>query len=121
MHPLVHLIDETWIDRPVDDVAAAVAQPSNWAEWWPTLTLTVTRDRGLKGIQWSATGSMRGSVELWLEPVSSGVLLHHFLRLDPPAAERWSARRVRRETRRLAWHAKRVFWQLKDNLEAGDG
>ncbi len=131
MHPQIHLIDETWIDAPVSAVSAAVADPLNWPRWWPILHLTVTRDRGGKGIQWSASSiaspagrakrvpvPVCGTVEIWLEPFRNGVILHHYLRLDPVAGRLLSARKATSLTRRLAWHAKRVFWQLKDELEA---
>jgi hypothetical protein len=126
MQPQIHLIDETWIDAPAGTVSAVVADPANWQRWWPTLSLTVTRDRQLKGIQWAAGGRARdagraielaGTVEIWLEPYRDGVLLHHFLRLDP-VGRRLSRRSAAVRTRRFAWHAKRVFWQLKDELEA---
>jgi hypothetical protein len=131
----IHLIDQTWIDAPVRAVAAVVADCANWRRWWPGLELTVTRDRKDKGIQWSARpgpvdhsgrrgfarpdrGGFVGTVEIWLEPHRDGVILHHFLRLDPVGG-RLSDRAAAAVTRRLAWHAKRVFWQLKDELEAG--
>jgi hypothetical protein len=119
MPPQIHLIDETWIDCEARIVSNAVADPANWPVWWPGLTLTITRDRGLKGVQWSADGPFRGTVEIWLEPHRAGVILHHFLRLDPPGGERLSRAQAARRTRAFAWHAKRVFWVLKDELEAG--
>jgi hypothetical protein len=129
MQPRIHLIDETWIDAPADAVANEVATPGMWRMWWPTLSLTVTRDRGLKGQQWTAGGQapshrfrrarpLTGTVEIWLEPMRGGVLLHHYLRLDP-VGEQLSRRASERITRDFAWHAKRQFWQLKDRLEAG--
>lgn len=122
MQPQIHLIDETWIDAPPETVSAAVANPANWRRWWPGLHLTVTRDRGRKGIQWAATSpegaapALRGTVELWLEPFGTGVILHHYLRLDalPGPLSRRSAGRL---TGRLARHAKQVFWRFKDELE----
>ncbi len=133
MQPQIHLIDETWIDADVARTSAAVASPVVWRLWWPALYLTVTRDRGLKGIQWSARSipeerrwprgmtsggrvQLAGTVELWLEPAHSGVLLHHYLRLDPTGRP-LSRRQADRLTRRFAWQAKRVFWRLKDDLE----
>ncbi|HEX2902537.1 MAG TPA: hypothetical protein VHO01_03700 [Jatrophihabitans sp.] len=62
-----------------------------------------------------------GTVELWLEPIQDGVLLHHFLRLDPLDGSRLPDRRAARLTRDFAWQAKRSFWQLKDELEASRG
>jgi hypothetical protein len=133
VQPQIHLIDETWIDAPVLAVSAVVADCANWRRWWPTLDLTVTRDRKLKGIQWAARSrpparrigrppaGFAGTVEIWLEPHRDGVILHHYLRLDPAAGRRLSDRAAAARTRRFAWHAKRVFWQLKDELEAGRG
>ena len=124
MQPQIHLIDETWIEAGVEKTAVAVANPARWPAWWPDLQLTVTRDRGLKGIQWAARSpagtrsALTGTVELWLEPVRDGVLLHHFLRLDALDGRPLSRRQALRVSRRLAWQAKRVFWQLKDDLEA---
>lgn len=126
MQPQVHLIDETWIDAPPVTVSAAVSDPANWQPWWPYLRLTVTRDRGLKGMQFAAAPApgggwpaLAGTVEIWLEPFKSGVILHHFLRLEPADGGRLPARVARRCNRRAGWHAKQVFWRLKDQLEAG--
>lgn len=126
MQPQVHLVDETWIDAPPVTVSAAVCDPANWQPWWPYLRLTVTRDRGLKGVQFAAEpapGSgwpaLAGTVEIWLEPFKSGVVLHHFLRLDPAGGRRLSARAARRLNRQAGWQAKQAFWRLKDELEAG--
>ena len=134
MQQQIHLIDQTWIDAPVRTVSAVVADCANWRRWWPGLDLTVTRDRKDKGVQWSArsrpvTGrsglrwfgrpvvELVGTVEIWLEPHRDGVILHHFIRLDP-VGDRLSDRAAAACTRRLTRHAKRVFWQLKDELEA---
>jgi hypothetical protein len=118
VHPQIHLIDETWIDAPVGDVCAVVADRTMWQLWWPTLHLTVTRDRGVKGLQWAARSpELVGTVEIWLEPVRAGVVLHHFLRLDPADGRPLSRRAAVRLTRGFAWHAKRVFWKLKDDCE----
>ena len=130
MQQQIHLIDQTWIDAPVRTVSAVVADCANWRRWWPGLDLTVTRDRKDKGIQWTARSrpgtrrfgqgriELAGTLEIWLEPHRDGVILHHFLRLDPVGA-RLSDRAAAARTRRLAWHAKRMFWQLKDELEDG--
>jgi hypothetical protein len=125
--PTVNLVDETWIDANPARVAAAVGQPAVWALWWPGLELTLTLDRGLEGLQWSAAGRWVGSVELWLEPMQDGVLVHHYLRLRG-SEKRWLGRlswlRPLRPSRRrdpqqvFARQGKRVFWQLKDELES---
>lgn len=126
MQPQIHLVDDTWIDAPPETVSAVIADPANWRPWWPTLDLSLTRDRGLKGLQFAARSRagyhpLAGSAEIWLEPFKTGVILHHFVRLDPVQPAGLSDRQARRHTRELAWQAKRVFWQLKDELESAAG
>ncbi len=48
-------------------------------------------DRGLDGIRWSVTGAWVGSLEVWLEAVGDGVVVHHYARLDPADATGSSA------------------------------
>ena len=120
MDAVVHLIDDSWIDATPVVVAQVVSEPGRWAQWWPNLELRVSRDRGIEGIQWEVRGRFRGTAEIWLEPLRSGVVLHHYLRLDP-TGEAPSRRRARRLNREFAWQAKRVFWRLKDDLEAASG
>lgn len=126
--PALDLVDETYVVVDRARIAAVVADPRRWREWWPDLSLTVFMDRGLDGIRWSATGAWVGSVEIWLEPVGDGVLLHHYLRLDrpgpegvplPAAADPRGRRRDARARARRARDWKRSAWALKDELEAG--
>ncbi len=125
--PAVDLVDETFVvvDRPT--IAAVVGDPERWRAWWPDLALTVFMDRGLDGVRWSVTGRWVGSLEIWLEEVGDGVLVHHYVRLDAvdpasgaarPLAEDASGRRraaQARAARAKAW--KRTIWALKDELE----
>jgi hypothetical protein len=123
----VDLVDETFVVVDRATLAAVVADPARWAAWWPDLRLTVFMDRGLDGIRWSATGEWAGSLEIWLEEVGDGVLLHHYARLDPvvrgavqpvPSDAAGWRRAARARTRRArAW--KRDVWALKDELETG--
>ena len=118
--PLVDLIDETFLVCTPASAAAAVHEPERWAAWWPDLDLVVFMDRGELGLRWSAVGDPVGSVEIWLEPVGDGVLLHHYLRLDPVGAmvtDRRAVRRGVRERARRATEWKRHVWALKDELE----
>lgn len=126
--PALDLVDETYVVVDRARIAAVVADPRRWREWWPDLSLTVFMDRGLDGIRWSATGAWVGSVEIWLEPVGDGVLLHHYLRLDrpgpegvplPAATDPRGRRRDARARARRARDWKRSAWALKDELEAG--
>lgn len=117
--PVLELVDETFVAADARAVATAVRDPLRWAEWWPDLALTPFMDRGELGIRWSAVGrAWVGSVELWLEAVGDGVLVHHYLRLDPVAAAgAASPRRIARERHRRALSWKRAAFALKDTLE----
>ena len=127
--PTVDLVDETFVvaDRAV--LAAVVADPQRWRAWWPDLDLTVFMDRGLDGIRWTARGAWAGSLEIWLEVLGDGVLLHHYARLDPvdgrtgeplpPPDDPVGRRRAARQRARRARAWKRDVWALKDELEAG--
>ena len=127
--PAVDLVDETFVVVDRASIAAVVADPARWARWWPELQLTVFMDRGLDGIRWSVAGRWVGSLEIWLEAVGDGVLVHHYARLDPvdpstggprPVPTDLSGRRRAaraRAVRATAW--KRSIWALKDELEAG--
>jgi hypothetical protein len=113
-HQRMDIADDTFLVADPEAVAFLVADPSSWRTWWPDLQLTVTRDRGVKGLRWAVGGAVTGSMEVWLEPWGDGVVLHWYLRAEP-------TRRVRRpqreRTRRaLAW--KRHVHALKDRLEA---
>jgi hypothetical protein len=117
--PLLELVDETYVSAEVAAVAVVVHDPVRWGEWWPGLTLTPFMDRGDLGIRWSAVGAgWIGSIELWLEPVGDGVLVHHYQRLDPVGgSRRWSSRDLARQRDRRAREWKRQAFALKDALE----
>ncbi|ACU35336.1 polyketide cyclase / dehydrase and lipid transport [Actinosynnema pretiosum subsp. pretiosum] len=115
--PSVDVVDETFLAVPPETVAAAFAAPESWARHWPDLILSVYLDRGAQGLRWTVGGALVGTMEVWLEPVMDGTLLHYFLRADLP--EDAPARRVRKELRRRQLDAKGVSLGLKLALEAG--
>jgi hypothetical protein len=119
----VDLIEETFIAAAPALVAAAVHEPGFVAALWPDLQLTVFMDRGLEGVRWTAAGALVGSCEVWLEPSGDGVIVHTYVRCDPPGDGTRPAilppRAAARETGSRARHAKQVLWALKDRLEAG--
>lgn len=115
--PSVDVVDETFLAVPPAVVAAAFAPPAAWARFWPDLTLEVYADRGTEGLRWTVGGALVGTMEVWLEPVLDGTLLHYFLRADLPAGA--SDRRVRREVRRRQLAAKEVSLGIKMILEGG--
>jgi hypothetical protein len=114
----LELSDETFIAADRSVVAAIVADPGRWAEWWPDLQLTLLRDRGPKGCQWQVSAGPAGTVEIYLEPWHDGTLLHLFLRLELPAG-RVSAGQLHRAARDRTLSWKRRITGLKDELEAG--
>lgn len=114
-------MDETFLVVPPAVLAAEFASPATWRERWPDLELSVFADRGDQGIRWSVTGrDWLGSMEVWLEPVLDGTVLHYFLRVDPaPATPPMSSRAATQEIVRRQRAAKAVAFALKDRLEVG--
>jgi carbon monoxide dehydrogenase subunit G len=76
----VDIADDSYIDAPPARIAAAVADPRNHASWWPHLTVTVARDRGVQGQRWAVEGQIFGSMEIWVEPYWQGAIVHHYVR-----------------------------------------
>ncbi|AOS65128.1 polyketide cyclase / dehydrase and lipid transport [Actinoalloteichus hymeniacidonis] len=122
MHGL-DLADDTFLAVPGDLVSAAVAEPAFLRRHWSELVLRVYADRGVKGRCWTVDGPLHGTMEVWLEPVLDGTVLHYYLRVDPvgpdgrpldltPAARGRLARRWRIIGRGAAL-------ELKLRLEAG--
>ena len=117
--PGFDLVDETFVVATPAAVAAVVRDADRWARWWPDLTLGVFQDRGEAGVRWNVRGALTGSMEVWLEPYGDWVIVHHYVRCDLPCGRTLSPAAAARLRRRRERHAKRVFWALKDELEAG--
>lgn len=121
--PSIDVVDETFLAVPPDRVAAEFADPARWRRLWPDLDLEVMTDRGAQGIRWTVTGALVGSMEVWLERVLDGTVLHYFLRAEPArgsAAEGpRAARRCRRQALARQRAAKAIAFALKRGLEAG--
>jgi hypothetical protein len=123
--PAIDVVDSTWFAARPAVLAAIVAEPGNWRRWWPQLGLEVDEWRGDKGVRWSVISagggaqSLCGSAEVWLEPMFDGVVVHFFLRLDPPPGHRLSQRSCRRVTHRYRLRTKQAFWALADQLDRG--
>ncbi|SHW07589.1 Polyketide cyclase / dehydrase and lipid transport [Mycobacteroides abscessus subsp. abscessus] len=79
----IQIADETFVCADPAAVGAAVANQSSWRRWWPDLKLTVVEDRGSAGQRWTVTGALTGTMEVWLEAVMDGVVLHYFLHAEP--------------------------------------
>ncbi|QUQ67763.1 polyketide cyclase / dehydrase and lipid transport [Kutzneria sp. CA-103260] len=116
--PAVDVVDETFLVVPPAALAAVFSDRANWPRFWPDLRLSVYVDRGDAGIRWTVQGALTGTMEVWLEPVLDGTLLHYFLRADPPAPFRRPKDQLAAiRSRQVA--AKSVALDLKLLLEAG--
>lgn len=114
--------DETFLAVPAARLAPELAQPARWRRWWPDLRLRVQADRGVHGVRWTVSGPVVGTMELWLEPVGDGTVVHYFLHADLVAVSPRPARAARqlsREVGRRRRAAKTVCFELKAALEAG--
>jgi hypothetical protein len=121
--PDIDVLDSTWICARPAEVATIVAEPSNWRRWWPRLDLAVDEWRGDKGVRWlvrpSEGGRLAGSMEVWLEQVFDGVVVHFFLRLDRTDGRPVRRRRARRLEHRYRTEVKELFWSIGDQLDPG--
>jgi hypothetical protein len=116
----VQISDETFVCADPTDVGRAVADSTSWRRWWPDLQLTVVEDRGPAGQRWTVTGALTGTMEVWLETMMDGVILHYFLHAEPArSGTKASARSDLAKLnhgRRVA--GKRMAFEIKTRLEA---
>jgi hypothetical protein len=117
----ITVADETFVAASPQRVGEAIGDPARWRRWWPDLHLRVIEDRGAAGVRWTVTGPVTGSMEIWLEPVLDGVLLHYFLHAEPTGA---SARDLARMNIAKLVHRRRVAgknmaFEVKAEVEAG--
>ncbi len=116
----IQVADETFVAAAGAKVGAAIADPVRWRRWWPDLRLEVIEDRADKGIRWGVTGSLTGTMEIWLESMLDGVILHYFLHAEPSKASVSDAVELDlaklTHQRRVA--GKRMSFEVKNELEA---
>lgn len=117
--PDLDIVDETFVAVPPKVVAAVFAERAAWRRFWPDLALEVYADRGDQGVRWTVRGAVVGTMEVWLEPMLDGTLLHYFLRADLPEGARRRPRDLRRERTRRQLAAKALALGLKTQLEDG--
>ena len=115
----IQVADETFVAADAARVGAAVADRASWRRWWPDLRLEVVEDRAEKGIRWAVTGPLTGTMEIWLEPVLDGVLLHYFLHAEPSGAAAWQLARMNlaRMTHHRRVAGKNMAFEVKATLE----
>jgi hypothetical protein len=116
----VQIADETFVCADPADAGRAVADPAGWRRWWPDLRLTVVEDRGPAGHRWTVAGALTGTMEVWLETMMDGVILHYFLHAEPAGASAQDLARLDlaklNHSRRVA--GKRMAFEVKTRLEA---
>ena len=98
----IQVADETFVAASPAAVGRAVGDRAGWRRWFPDLLLEVVEDRAEKGVRWTVTGPLTGTMEIWLEPVLDGVVLHYYLHAEPAGAAGWRHDRQRRRSRRWA-------------------
>lgn len=116
----IQIADETFVCADPADVGGLIADPANWRRWWPDLRLTVVEDRGPAGHRWTITGALTGTMEVWLEAVMDGVVLHYFVHAEPSGAAAWELTRMdlpkMNHRRRVA--GKDMAFEVKRTLES---
>jgi hypothetical protein len=115
----IQVADETFVAADAAEVGKAVSDPASWRRWWPDLRLQVVEDRADKGIRWTVTGPVAGTMEIWLEPSLDGVLLHYFLHAEPTGAAAWQLARMNlaKLTHRRRVAGKKMAFDVKAKLE----
>lgn len=115
----IQIADETFLCADPVDIGAAVADQRNWRRWWPDLQLTVIEDRGPAGQRWTVTGALTGTMEVWLEAVMDGAVLHYFLHAEPAGVTGAALAELDlpqlNHQRRVA--GKNMAFEIKNNLE----
>jgi len=116
----IQIADETFVAADPAAVGRAVADPASWRRWWPDLRLEVVEDRADKGLRWTVTGPLAGTMEIWLEPVLDGVLLHYFLHAEPTGVAAWQLAKMNlaKLTHQRRVTGKRMAFEVKAALEA---
>lgn len=104
-----------FIAAPGEMVARALADSSRWSQWWPALTVSVGEDRGAKGVRWIIGGELDGTMEVWLEAMLDGVVVHYFVHAEPAA----SGANPAALSRHYRVAGKNMSFQLKHEIEAG--
>ena len=117
----VQVADETFVAASPQAVGQAVGDRSCWRRWFSDLLLEVVEDRTDKGVRWTVAGPLTGTMEIWLEPVLDGVLLHYFLHAEPTGVTAGQLEKMdlAAMTHRRRVAGKRMAFEVKNALEAG--
>lgn len=115
----IQIADQTFVAADGARVAAAIADKSSWRRWWPDLRLQVVEDRAEKGIRWTVTGALTGTMEVWLEPSLDGVVLNYFLHAEPTGVAAWQLAKLNlpKLTHRRRVAGKKMAFEVKTTVE----
>jgi hypothetical protein len=115
----IQVADQTFVAADPAEIGRALSEPSSWRRWWPDLLLDVVENRGDRGIRWTVAGALTGTMEIWLEPMLDGAVLHYFLHAEPAGAAAWQLAKMNpaklNHRRRVA--GKEMAFELKARLE----
>jgi hypothetical protein len=116
----IQIADETFVAADPVEVGRAVGDRASWRRWWPDLLLTVVEDREDKGHRWTVAGALTGTMEIWLEPVLDGVVLHYFLHAEPSGVAAWQLAKMNlaKVNHRRRVVGKNMAFEVKRTLEA---
>jgi len=116
----IQVADETFIAAAPAEVGRAVADRAAWRRWFADLVLDVVEDRAEKGVRWKVAGPLTGTMEIWLQPMLDGVVLHYFLHAEPTgvAAGRRAGMNLAAMNHRRRVAGKRMAFEIKNTLEA---
>lgn len=107
---LVDIVDETFVRATPEVVRAELEAPGVLDGLWPGLEREVVQDRAAKGVRWRIGGDVVGRLEIWLEDVCGGTIIHHFVHGHQRSGpRRWATAHRRR------W--KSGVHDIKDRLE----
>lgn len=116
--PVVDVSDETFVRAAPLTVRAALEAPGVLDRLWPGLEREVAQDRGAKGVRWWTGGEVTGRLEIWLEEVPGGTIVHHFVHGEQQGGRRrWQRCRPRRWEQRHRRRWKDGVHAIKDELE----
>ncbi|NNH72181.1 polyketide cyclase / dehydrase and lipid transport [Nocardia uniformis] len=115
----IQVADQTFVAAPGAAVADVLADRARWRRWWPDLTLAVREDRADKGIRWTVSGPVTGTMEVWLEEMLDGVILHYFMHAEPPSSTNFSMRDLAAANRARRVAGRKMAFEIKARLEAG--
>ena len=114
----LQIADETFVAADPAAVGRAVADRAAWRRWFPDLLLEVVEERAEKGVRWTVAGPLTGTMEIWLEPVLDGVVLHYFLHAEPTGITDPAKLNPAKMNHRRRVAGKRMAFEVKNRLEA---